>query len=132
MMTINGKRASAGSLTTKNVITPEGLPLTLSSASFQSSNLKLNFNLPAIDNIQFPAKIFVLFYFNNYNKSVFMIDSELEEPSPDGSYAKNIILGAALKNAIKADAKPIVYLAVAGSNTHKKKEFWTSTAAVQL
>lgn len=128
----NVKLAKNGSATASNKITPEGLPLGFVSALVRDGILKVNFVMPSVENIQYPARVFVFLYFDKYDKSVFKINSELAEPSPEGSYALDINLTDSIKNALTVDANPITYIAVAGSKPYKKKIYWTGTAAKEM
>lgn len=132
LMKLNLKAVKDTSATTLNKITPDGLPLILSSASVEDNNLKLDFNLPSVGNIQFPAGTFVLMYFDKYDKSVFKLISEIEEPASDGFYQKSITFDDNIIKAFEMDPNPIVYVALAGSAPHSRKIYWTSTAATQL
>ncbi|HSD64923.1 MAG TPA: hypothetical protein VLB50_14065 [Ignavibacteriaceae bacterium] len=132
MIKNNLKRVNNGVLTPSNIITPDGLPLTINSISVENNILKLGFNLPSIVNIHFPANLFILFFFNKYDRPVFSMNSKIDEPSADGTYNKNITISEPIKKAFKVDSNPIIYVAAAGSTLLKKKEYWTKTAAMQL
>jgi len=132
MMSINLKKVSNGLLTTSNLITPGGIPLKLNSAVVQNNILELNFNFPVVDNIRFPANLFLFLHFNNYNGTLLKINSEIAEAAPGGNYNENIPIEGELKKAFKADANPIIYIAVVGAIAHKKKEYWTETASAQI
>ncbi len=132
MMSRNAKKVKDGFLTVSNAITPEGLPLKLSSASVQNGVLRISCFLPTTGNIHFPAKVFVILYFNKYEGAVLPIYSEITEASQDGSYSLDFIPDKEIKKALNSDPSPVIYLALAGSSVYKKKVFWTSTAAVSL
>ena len=118
-----------GSATASNKITPEGLPLSISSALIQDDTLKININLPSVENIQFPARVFIFLYFDNYDRSVIRLYSQIAEHLPEGSYCLDITLNDNIKNALIVDANPIIYVAVAGTKVYKKKIYWTITAS---
>jgi len=128
----NVKLAKNGSATASNKITPEGLPLRFVSALVREGILKVNFGLSSVENIQFPARVFVFLYFDKFDRSVFKINSEIADPSPEGSYTLDINLTDGIKKALKVDANPIVYMAAAGSKPYKKKIYWTATASKKM
>ena len=128
----NAKLVKQGSLTTLNKITPAGLPLKLDSASFENKNLHLSFVCPANQYLKFPAVLFVYLYFEEERKSVMPVFASLEEISPDGSYDVELILDSTIRRMFSKDPNPIVYIAVSGGTSYKKKIYWTSTASLQM
>lgn len=132
LMRINLKTVKNTSATILNKITPDGLTLNLTSCSLQNNELNLEFNLPTSENMQFPAGIFIMFYLDKFNKSVFISKSEIEKPSSNGSYQKKILLDKEIADGLKVDSHPIIYFAVAGAAPFKRKQYWTSTEARQL
>jgi len=132
MMAYNAKRVDNGILTTSNVITPGGIPITLNSASIQDNFLNLDFTLPANDYIIFPAHLYVFLYFNEYNSSMFVLNYKMFEPSPVENYTINFGLDDNIMKALKKDARPVIYIAAIGSVSNKNVEYCSETAAVQL
>jgi hypothetical protein len=123
----NSKRVNSGKLTTANKITPDGLPLTLSSLLLKGDNeLELNISFPD-DKINFPALLCLVFIFNN--------DMILKQ-NLNIDWASEIPLKVALNNEIVKRLKkfpcPIVYSAVLGNKVNNDEIFWTSTAARQI
>lgn len=127
---LNGIRNTSATLLNK--ITPDGLLLILSAVSIQNNKLNLNFSIPSPENIQFPAGIYIILYLDNFNKSVFMVQSEIDELSADNSYHKSVSLADDIINGLKVDPDPIIYLAVVGSVSNKRKKYWTITEARKL
>ncbi len=131
MMAFNTKRSDNGYLTTSNGITPGGIRLVINSALVEDNYLNLNFNLPTVDNIIFPAKLFAFMYFKKLNV-LFALSDDLQDPSPDASYTLNISLDTESRKALKKDVNPLIYVAVVGSTQFKEKEYWSGTAVTQL
>ncbi|HSD64978.1 MAG TPA: hypothetical protein VLB50_14340 [Ignavibacteriaceae bacterium] len=132
MMAYNSKRTDNGTLTTSNGITPGGIPLTINSVSVQNYILDLSFNLPTENYITFPAQVFVFLYFKNSREPMFALNNKITEASPDANYTMNFQLDDEMRKAFKKDVNPLIYVAAAGSTLHKKKEYWSETAAFQL
>ena len=132
LMSCNTKLAEHGSLTTLNIITPAGLPLELDSASFENKNLHLSFYCPPNRYLKYPAFLFVYLYFEEAGKSIVPVFASLEETSPDGSYDIDLILDSRVRKIISKDPNPILYLALAGGTSYKKRAYWTTTASLQI
>jgi hypothetical protein len=128
----NAKLSKQGSLTTSNIITPEGLTLKLESASFENKNLHLSFACPSNRYLKYPALLFVYMYFENENKSIIPVFAALEETSPDGSYDIELTLDSHIRKIFSRDPDPIIYIALAGGTPYKKRVYWTSTASLQI
>ena len=124
----NAKRVTGGNLTTANKITPDGLPLTLSSAEIQNNKLELSFSFPS-DEVSFPAELCIIFYFNKdiiHNQI-----TKIEAAEPDDLYYLNLNLTPEIISALSEFPNPVVYFAVAGQPV-KNKIYWASTAPKKM
>lgn len=106
--------------------------LKFNSASIQNKVLHMSFFCPSDTNLKFPAELFVFLYFGKAGKSVVRRSYRIEESSPDGLYNLDTELDNQLKRMEAEDPNPIIYLALVGGTSYKKKVYWTSTGSIQL
>lgn len=128
----NARLVKEGSLTLVNKITPGGSALKIISASVRDKVLNLSFTFPANDNIEFPVTLYIFFFFNKDEKSVYTISEKISAPIANNIYNLEINLTGEINKALIEDADPVVYTAIAGSMPFKNKIYWTSTASVQI
>ena len=128
----NAKLVREGLLTTRNIITPEGLPLILNSASIENDKLSLSFDCPAGSDVSFPAVLFAYLYFEKESGANSIFFKEISEPAPGGSYSLETVIDPRTIKLLTNDSEPILYTALIGGTPSKKKVYWTSTAAVRL
>jgi hypothetical protein len=128
----NLKLFDGGSLTPRNIITPEGLFLKVESSSFQNQIIHLSLNCPAENNLTFPAELFLLYYFEKENKSIVLNRTVITESSAGGIYEIDINPDKYLLRLLQKDPEPLLFIAMAAQTAGKKKPYWTSTAAMAL
>jgi hypothetical protein len=128
----NIKLVKEGSLTTSNKITPAGLLLNFTSASYENRILNISFICPAGSELSFPAVLFVYLYFEKAGKSVISIKVPINEPSADGTYNIAITPANLINEMFSKNPDPIIFIAVSGGKVIKDKIYWTSTASLQL
>ncbi len=125
ILKLNAKLVNSGHLTAANKITPDGLPLTLSSLRLNEDNeLELDISYPR-ERINFPSILYLIFVFNNETilKQSINIEKEILE-APIKIPLNNEIIKS-LKNFPGA----LVFTAVLGNKLNGEGIFWTSTAA---
>ena len=128
----NIKLVKEGSLTTSNKITPAGLLLNFTSASYENRILDLSFNYLAGSELSFPAVLFIYLYFEKAGKSVTNVAIPIEETSEDGTYNIEIVPDTPISDMLLEDPNPILFIAVSGGKVIKEKIYWTSTASLQI
>ena len=85
ILKLNAKLVNSGHLTTANKITPDGLPLTLSSLILNEDNeLEIDISYPR-EKINFPPILYLVFVFNN---EIILKQSINIEKEDVGSYNK--------------------------------------------
>jgi hypothetical protein len=128
----NSALVKDGNLTTKNIITPEGLFLEITSLSIQSNTLKTELKFPESTGIKFPAEVFFLFGFQELENTFLSISEIINEPAPGGEYTLSTSLNSRVKTLLKEDSHPFIFIAFAGSLPSRKKVYWSSSAAVKI
>ena len=132
MVSMNTRLARNGSLTASNVITPPGQFFKLNSAVLENENIRLSFLCPECAHLTFPAHLFVYLLFVNSDGGIVPMEILLPEPEPEGIYEIDVVPDVETKRLLVKDPSPIVYVAIAGGTSYKKKVYWTSTAAAAL
>jgi hypothetical protein len=128
----NAKLLAGGALTPINRITPGGSALKIISASVLNRVLNLSFTFPVNDNIKFPVTLYLFFFFKKDKKSVYAISEKISAPIVNNNYNLEISLKSEIKKSLIKDSHPVIYTAIAGGTTYKKKVYWTSTASIQI
>lgn len=128
----NSKKVDNGSLTTSNIITPEGLHLLLNSVAVEENKLIINFLSIDAGKLKFPAVIFAVFYFKENEKYLFSLIGVVDEFISGEDCIVTIEMNVLIKNALKKDPNPVIYFALSGSTPIRKKVYWTSTAAINI
>lgn len=128
----NSSLVKNGNLTTKNIISPDGIFLELSSLSVQNKILDAEFSLIEKNSITFPAEVVFLFYFQEYNKAFFSFVEKINDAQPDGKYFMSISLNPRIMTGLKEDPHPLIFMTLIGSTPSRKKIYWTTTVARQL
>lgn len=132
LISMNSRLAREGSLTTANVISPPGLPFSLTSASIENNVLIVSFVAEENSGLSFPLRLFVYLCFVNSNAKIVPMLVEITDPKPGGEYDLDIVLVNEVKKLLAKDHSPVVYLAAAGGTPYRKKVYWTSTASLAL
>lgn len=128
----NSALVKDGNLTTKNIITPEGLYLEISSLTIQDDTLNVEFKFPESTGIKFPAEVFFLFGFQELKNKFLSISQTINEPASRGKYNLSISLNPPVKTSLTEDAHPFIFIALVGSLPSRKKVYWSSSAAVKI
>ncbi len=128
----NIKLFNGGLLTPRNKLTPEGLFLKVDSASIQNQTINLTLDCPAENNLNFPAVLFILFYFEKVNKSLALTRSSIPESSPGGIYELDINPSSYILRLLKEESEPMLFIALVSETAGKKKPYWTNTEAISL
>ena len=129
---LNIPHLKEGDFTPGNIITPDGIPLTVDSILISNKDLEGLITFLYDAEIIFPAVLYIVIIFNNYFTPFHMLCVQINEPSEDKTYSFKLDLDYLTQTAVKKDPAPMVYVALAGSASVDKKIYWTSTVALQL
>ncbi len=130
LVSMNTRLAREGSLSTLNVITPPDQFLKLNSASVENEMILLSFLCPGNPCLSFPAALFVYLYFGKSGGSITPLMVQVPEPESDSVYEIDVLPDLETKKLLAKDPSPVIYIALAGGTSYKKKVYWTSTASV--
>ncbi len=128
----NSKFIKEGKLTDRNKITPDGLFLGVDSAGIQNQVLHLTLNCPDENNLVFPVKLDMLYYFGNAANPLVFTQMTIPESIAGGIYELDIIPGKSMIRLINENPGTLLYIAMISGEAGKKKVYWTSTASVRL
>ncbi len=128
----NIKLFDGGLLTPRNKVTPEGLFLKVNSASFQNQTIHLTLNCPAENNLNFPADLFILYYFEKANKSLLLTRTTIPETIAVGIYELDLNPGQYIVRLLGEEPEPLLLIALVSETVSKKKPYWTNTEAIKL
>ena len=128
----NTKNINAGALTVRNRITPDGLFLGVESVSLENEVLHLSLNCPAENNLNFPAKLYLLYYSEKAKSSLVLTQISIPESAAGGIYELDLKPAKSIVKLLKEDADALIFLALVSDMPVKKKVYWTSTYAVKI
>ncbi len=128
----NSKHISAGALTMRNKITPDGLFLGVDSASLENEVLHLSLNCPVENNLEFPAKLSLLYYSGKSRTPLVLTQATIPESSSGGIYELDLKPAKSIVKLLNDDPDAILFMALVSETPRKKKAYWTSTASVKL
>ena len=121
-----------GSLTPRNIMSPGGLFLKVDSASYENQNIHLTMNCPAENNLNFPADLFILYYFEKENKSLVLTKTTIQESAAGGIYELAINPGKYISRLLDEGSEPMLLVALVSKTASKKKPYWTNTDSVNI
>ncbi len=126
----NSKLINAGSLTDRTKITPDGLFLKVESASLQNEVLHLSLNCPDENNLVFPAKLTMLYYFSKASSPIVLTQTTIPDSITGGIYELDIKPGKSIVKLLNDTPDALLFIALISETERKKKAYWTSTASV--
>lgn len=128
----NTRLVKEGSLTEKNKITPDGLFLKIESASLQNQVLHLSLNCPEENNLEFPAKLLLLYYSGKSRTPMVLTQVTIPESTSGGIYELDLKPAKSIVKLLNEDPDALLFAALVSETPVKKKAYWTSTASAKL
>ncbi len=128
----NRKSIYSGSLTERNIITPDGLFLKVESAGLQNEVIHLTLNCPAENKLVFPAKLSLLYYFGSQNNSLVLTDTAIPESTEDGIYELDLKPAKSIIRLLNENPDAMLFVALVSGTAQKKKVYWTNTECFRL
>jgi hypothetical protein len=123
------KSVKEGTVSAANIITPQGIPLIVSSGSIENNILSLSFSFHSNSNFTFPVSLHIIFFFSKV-KILHQVNN-IEIPSHDDLYSFSIILSYEIEKTLIENPHPKVFLALCGTPVNKNKIYWSSTSFLQ-